>query len=58
MRDSSTESATVMLLSGASSSVLPEWTTTGAALAVALHGTLLGWVRRCEAGYGRDSSTD
>ena len=34
-----------MLLSGTSNSVLPEWTTTGAALAVAFHGT---WLRAAD----------
>ena len=58
VRDSSTESAAVMLLSGVSSSLLSEWATTGAALAVALHITLLGWVGRCAAGYVHGGSTD
>ena len=60
VRDSSTKSAAVMLLSGVSSSLLLEWAMTGAALAVALHTciTLLGWVGRCAAGCVRGGSTD
>ena len=47
-----------MLLSGGSSSLLSEQAMTGAALAVALHITLLGWVGRGAAGYVRGGSTD
>jgi hypothetical protein len=58
VRDSSTERAAVMLLSGVSSGLLSEWATTSAALAVALHITLLGWVGRCAAGCVRGGSTN
>ena len=37
VRDPSTKSDAVLLISGASSIALQDWTTTGAAMAVALH---------------------